>query len=78
VFYFQRYLTQVPLELDLGRLEEIRVGRWHAGRWAWGMPIVKLIWVNDGLLLVSGFVLSRSESRTRQVMEALERGGGSG
>jgi hypothetical protein len=77
-FYFCRYLTRTPLELLLERIQEIRVGRWHAGRWAWGAPIVKLVWVNDGMSLISGFVLSRSESLTRQVIEALERGGGPG
>jgi hypothetical protein len=43
-----------------------------------GAPIVKLIWVNDGRSLSSGFVLSKSESQTRQVIQDLERKGGSG
>jgi hypothetical protein len=77
-FYFHRYLTQYPLELAFERIEEIQVGRWHAGRWAWGAPIVKLIWEEDGLSLSSGFVLSRSESQTRQVIQELERGGDPG
>jgi hypothetical protein len=74
-FYFGRYLTQVPLEIALERIQEIEIGRWHAGRWAWGMPIVKLIWVNDGLSLSSGFVLSGSESSTREVIQELEQRG---
>jgi hypothetical protein len=77
-FCFSRYLTRAPLKLEFERIQEIRVGRWHAGRWAWGAPIVKLIWENDGLSLSSGFVLSRSASQTRQVIKALEQGGGCG
>ena len=77
-FYFQRYLARDPLELSFERIAEIQTGRWHAGRWAWGAPIVKLIWEGDGLSLSSGFVLSRSESQTRQGIQALERGSRSG
>lgn len=77
-FYFERYLTQVPLEFALERLDEVQVGRWHCGRWAWGMPIVKLIWVDDGLSLSSGFVLSRDEPWILQVMQELEQRRASG
>jgi hypothetical protein len=77
-FYFHRCLTRSPLELAFERRQEIQIGRWHGGRWACGAPVVKLIWVDDGLSLSSGFVLSRSESHTRQVLQELERRGGSG
>ena len=71
-FYFWRYLTRDPIVVPLARVREVQLGRWHAGRWAWGAAIVKLIWENsDGLLLSSGFVLSRSESQARQVLEEM-------
>ena len=72
--YFRRYLTRDPLVIPFQSVSAVHVGRWHCGRWAWGAPIVKLIWENnDGLSLSSGFVLSRSESHTRLVMEEMER-----
>jgi hypothetical protein len=73
-FYFRRYLTRDPLVIPFRRVSEVQVGRWHAGRWAWGTLIVKLIWKKDDLSLSSGFVLSRGESQTRQLLiEDLER-----
>jgi hypothetical protein len=72
-FYFRRYLTRDPLSIPLSRLREVQLGRWHAGRWAWGAPIVKLIWEHDGLSLISGFVLSREESQAQQMVQDLER-----
>ena len=71
--YFRRYLTQDPLVIPFRDVSEVQVGRWHCGRWAWGAPIVKLIWENDGLSLSSGFVLSRSEPQARQAINDLER-----
>jgi hypothetical protein len=72
-FYFRRYLTHDPLAIPLSRLREVQLGHWHAGRWACGAPIVKLIWEEDDLSLSSGFVLSRDEAQTRQVVQDLER-----
>jgi hypothetical protein len=74
-FYFRRYLTKAPLELMFERLQEIQIGRWHCGRWAGGAPVVKLVWADGDLSLSSGFVLSRSESQTREVIQELERRG---
>lgn len=75
-FTFRRYLTRDPLEIPLARVVEIRVGRWHCGRWAWGAPIVKLIWEDEGRSLSSGFVLSRSEPQTQKMVRELERKSG--
>jgi len=72
-FYFRRYLTRDPIVIPLLRVREVQLGRWHAGRWAWGTPVVKLIWKKDDRALSSGFVLSMDESRTRHVVEDLER-----
>ena len=72
-FCFRRYLTQNRLAIPFRCVSEVQVGRWHAGRWAWGAPMVKLIWEHDGRSLSSGFVLSRSEPQTWQVIEEIER-----
>lgn len=72
-FYFRRYVTRDPLVIPFRCVSEVQVGHWHCGRWAWGAPMVKLIWKNDGLSLSSGFVLSRSMSQTLQVIGDLER-----
>jgi hypothetical protein len=71
-FYFRRYLTQNPLMIPFQGVRELQVGRWHCGTWAWGAPIVKLIWEKDGRSLSSGFVLSWHKSQAQQVIEDLE------
>jgi hypothetical protein len=62
-FYFLRYLTQTPIVLPFSQLQGYETGTWHAGRWAWGMQIVKIIWEHQGTLLYSGFVLPHNKDQ---------------
>ncbi len=32
-FYFRRYLTKEPIKIPFNRIQEIKTGNWHAGRW---------------------------------------------
>lgn len=75
-FYFRRYLTRDPIVIPWQRVHDVQLGRWHAGRWPLGAPIVKLIWAKEDLSLSSGFVLSRDESQARQVVEDLRNKAG--
>jgi len=55
----------------LADLCEVKVGRWHAGRWAGGAPVVKLVWMKGDLRLSSGFVVSRDARVTDGVVAAV-------
>jgi hypothetical protein len=72
-FCFQRFLTQKTLVIPFRHIRKVQIGRWHCGRWMWGIPIVKLIWENNGILLSSGFILSIKASEFRQYFDDLRR-----
>ena len=49
----------------------MKVGKWHAGRWLISERVIKLIWENDGRLLSSGFVLTRTAVEAAEQAETL-------
>ena len=70
--YFRRYLTKKPIIIPYSRIETLQLGKWHAGQWRMGKPILKILWLKDGLRLSSGFVLSRSLDETLNLKADLE------
>jgi hypothetical protein len=62
--YFRRNLTRKPIVIPLGDVLDVKVGRWHSGRWAGGAPVVKILWKKADERLSSGFVLT---SDTREL-----------
>ncbi len=71
-FCFHRSLTRSPICIPLEGMEEVRIGKWHAGRWCAGLPVLKILWSKDGERLSSGFVVSRNEGETRNLKAELE------
>ena len=70
--HFRRYLTKKPIIIPYNSIQELRLGKWHAGQWRMGKAIVKIMWVKDGLRLSSGFVFSRSLEETLHLKEEVE------
>ena len=68
---FLRLLTRDPIVIPLRDVVAVKTGRWHAGRWAAGAPVVKLIWHRGGRRLSSGFVFSSDPAETRALVAAL-------
>ena len=66
---FRRYLTREPLSIPLRRVQSVELGKWHAGRWVGAERALKLIWENEGQVLSSGFVF------TKTAAEAAKRAG---
>lgn len=69
--HFQKFLSSNSLQIPYEKMKTITVGKWHAGKWKLGRPIVKVIWQEEGQLLSSGFFVSGSESATLQLVEEL-------
>ncbi|MDI6773102.1 MAG: hypothetical protein QME77_11050 [bacterium] len=69
--FFLRYLTANPIVIPLHDVVEVKVGRWHSGRWAVGKPIVKLVWMKEAVRLSSGFILSADRSETEKLVAEL-------
>jgi hypothetical protein len=72
-FYFLRYLTRDPLTIPFHQVTGLTAGTWHAGQWACGSLIIKLLWVNQGRRLSSGFVLSYRKSEALGLVEEMEK-----
>jgi hypothetical protein len=70
-FRFLRYLTRTPLAIPFPRVSAIETGTRHAGRWLMGVPIVKIVWEDDGRRLSSGFVVSRDPLEIENVVAEL-------
>ena len=71
-FCFRRYLTKRPICVPFERTEQIKLGKWHAGRWSGGLLVLKILWDKDGQRLSSGFVVSRNEVDTYNLKAELE------
>ena len=72
-FYFLRYLTSTPICIPFRDVLEIQLGTKHAGRWAMGNLIVKIIWKKDDLILSSGFLVSGNKEDAPAFKDELER-----
>ena len=72
-FYFLRYLTRRPIVIPFSDVLEIELGTKHAGRWAMGNLIVKIIWKKIGLILSSGFLVSKKREDARILKAELEK-----
>jgi hypothetical protein len=70
-FFFLRILTIHPIVLALSEVMEIKIGKWHAGRWAVGKPIVKMVWMKGSTRLSSGFILSGDWHETEKLAAEL-------
>ncbi len=70
---FLRYLTRSPITVPMGLVKAVEVGTWHAGRWAMGIPIIKLVWLHEGQTLSSGFILGKKPSEVETIVQDLKR-----
>ena len=69
--FFRRYLTKVPIVISFRDVVDVKLGKWHSGRWAGGAPVVKILWRKKGKCLSSGFVFSRDARETDALVRAL-------
>ena len=57
--HFNRMLAKETLLIGWGEVTAARIGKWHAGQWGAGRPVLKVYFERDGLKLSSGFTLSK-------------------
>jgi hypothetical protein len=74
--YFRRYLTKTVKKIPSGSIKEVHMGRGHAGKWT-GAPVIKIVWMEGDLELVSGFSVSwkkdQAEAWIRVIRELVTR-----
>ena len=61
-FRFLRYLTRTPLEIPFVRVTTVETGTRHAGRWCMGIPVVKIVWEEDGRMVGTTVVQRRGST----------------
>ncbi len=71
-FCFLRYMTKTPLEIRFEDMTDIKTGKWHAGKWGVGWPVVKILWAKDGMRLSSGFLVSKSRGFVSTFIDELK------
>ena len=69
--FFQRHLTDAPIVISFGDVLDVKVGKWHSGRWAGGAPVVKIVWRKPDIRLSSGFVFSRHVRETQALVQEI-------
>lgn len=72
-FTFRCFLSRSSLYIPFSAVQTVRIGRWHSGRWAWGMHILKLLWQAEGQLLSSGFTVGSRLEQVDRIREEIER-----
>ena len=56
---FRRQLTKTPLLIHWGEITDASLGKWHAGRWGGGRPILRINFHRGDQVLCAGFSLSK-------------------
>ena len=74
--YFHKLLTKIPMEIKLSSIIQLKTGKWHAGQWCLGNPIIKVIWNNEKMeMLSSGFYVADKEYRDKLIAIIAEKMG---
>ena len=71
-FYFLRYLSKEPINIPFENISEFKIGTWHSGKWCFGYPILKIIWIKDGVRLSSGFLVSKNKEEVNKLISELK------
>lgn len=67
--WFRRHLTSDPIVIPRPLVENLEVGKRHSGRWAGGLPHIKVIWRRGGERLSSGFLAASTRARELAILE---------
>ena len=64
---FHKKLVREPMVIAWNEITSAGLGKWHAGRWAMGHPLLRVEFIRDGESLCAGFLLSRDWSEMEQL-----------
>ncbi len=75
-FCFHRFFTKSDIRIRFKDIVDVKIGKWHSGRWHSGWPIVKIVWMKDGVRLSSGFGIVESQNIALSVVDDLKERAG--
>ncbi len=58
--HFRKFLTKKPLLVSWKEMRGAELGKWHAGRWGGGRPVMKIDFERNGNKLCAGFSISKA------------------
>ncbi|RLB56368.1 MAG: hypothetical protein DRI34_09245 [Deltaproteobacteria bacterium] len=70
---FHRLLTRIPLLIGWEEMKLASLGKWHAGRWVLGRPVLKIDFERKGQKLCAGFYLSEDWQQMAQLASDLNK-----
>ncbi len=68
-----RYLTADALHSTWSLVHSIQSGAFHSGRWAWGLPIIKVHWKANDESLSFGFMVAGNRTAQLEALDTLRR-----
>lgn len=71
-FYFLRSFSKKPIFISFRKIEGVKAGKWHSGRWVLGNVIIKVIWKKNGVKLSSGFIVSKHKEGAMKLKKFIE------
>ncbi len=72
-FCFHRFFLKSDIRIRFEDVVDIKIGKWHSGRWYIGWPIVKIVWMKEGKRLSSGFVISRDQDLALSFVDDIKK-----
>lgn len=71
-FSFLRLLTKDAISILFEDIVEFKIGKWHAGQWGAGKPILKIVWLRNNQRLSSGFMIDNDEKNVIDLINRLK------
>lgn len=68
---FRKYLTKNPFSISFNSIIDIKIGKWHAGRWGHGYQVCKIIWKEDYKILSSGFIFAKEKNELDRIISII-------
>ena len=70
---FLRMLTTNPIVIPFSSMYDVKLGKWHSGRWGQGYSVIKIFWKDNDMKLSSGFILSKHAPEALELVEFLKK-----
>lgn len=70
--HFHRYMLNKDITIPWSAMTGFDLGKWHAGKWLMGYPVLKVLWEKDNQKLSSGFVLTKDWKEAQQFINDLQ------
>lgn len=71
--HFHKLLTREPLTISWDEMRGARVGKWHAGKWGCGYPVLKVDFERGGRKISAGFLLDKDPRVMQKLSDDLRK-----